>query len=204
MLHEIYSQAHVITWLGTGYRTDPTALAGYLSQSARIYTSVVRSAEAAKFDRSQVGRAAAAQFHKRFGERNSKRPHGSCMGEVYMAAYFNRVWVAQEMFLGKSVICQLGSQMFSVAVLNASLALSDYHWPHALDDSREPSDISFSYLDPALNGIWYPVFTEMRDLSIVLQFGSKECADPRDHIYGLSALFESSSAYPVDYSLSVE
>jgi hypothetical protein len=184
MLHEIYSQAHVITWLGTGYQTDLTVLATFLSQTARVYTEFVRS-RGTEFDVRSSG----------------QDPNQSCMDEILHAEYFNRVWVAQEIFLGKSVTCQLGIHTFSIAVLAATLASGDYHFRQP--KNRDPEDIRHSYLDPTLTGIWYPFFTTMRDLTIVQEFGSKGCADPRDHIYGLSALFDTRPAYPVDYSLSV-
>ena len=202
LLHRIYSQAHVIAWLGTGYGKDFTALANYLSFTAQLWTSVVRSEEAASLGgHSRILIAIAKHEECR---QASKHPHRSLlpnMDRITNAAYFTRVWVAQEMFLGKTVVCQLGRQVFSVAVLTASLQ----YWSHRHGSSTSVEDVTFRYLEPSLSGNWEPLqmLTRAQDLSIVEGFGRRQCFDPRDHIYGLSALFEQSTAYPIDYSLSI-
>ncbi|KAM0694277.1 hypothetical protein Q7P36_006404 [Cladosporium allicinum] len=206
MLHQIYSQAHVISWLGTYNRTDLTAMADYVSLTARIYASVIRSAEAATMDYFNICRAAVAKFEEHFVNEASRSPCRQQMPEmrrIMDAVYFTRVWVAQEIFLGKSVTCQLGCRKFSVAALVASLNL----WSiQSGDGQREQlEDITNRYLVPSLVGHWgsLQAKTETQDVAVVVGFGRKQCSDLRDHIYGLSALFETPSAYPIDYSLSV-
>jgi hypothetical protein len=202
LLHQIYSQAHVIAWLGTGNGKDFKPLTDYLSFTARLWTSVVRSEEAASLGGHSRILIAIAKYEK--CRRASKHPHRSLfpnMDRIINAAYFTRVWVVQEMFLGKTVVCQLGRQVFSVAVLTASLQ----SWNHHRGSRTSVEDITFRYLEPSLSGNWEPLqmLTRAQDLSIVEGFGRRQCFDPRDHIYGLSALFEQPTAYPIDYSLSV-
>jgi hypothetical protein len=160
----------------------------------------VRSAEAAKLNRLEVRAAAHARLEKRRGE---QVPFPD-VDRIVNAHYFTRVWVAQEIFLGKSAICQLGDRLFSVASLVASMELWKHHYDR-IDHQSTLDDINFYYLLPSLQGIWRGLqrSIDMQDLSVVAAFGQKQCSDPRDHIYGLSALFESTTAYPVDYSLSV-
>jgi hypothetical protein len=127
------------------------------------------------------------------------------MGPILNATYFTRVWVAQEIYLGKSGTCQLGDRFFSVATLAASTESWSYHNNFSGEDDYALEKLTYHYLMPSLNGTWRTMLRplEFQDLSIVHGFGSQRCSDPRDHIYGLSALFESPTAYPVDYSLSV-
>ena len=198
LLHQIYSQAHVVVWLGVGDQTNLTAISTYLSSTARVWTSIVRSAKAAIPIRQEIRDAAIVEYEKRRG----KQVPLPDVDHIVNAHYFTRVWVAQEIFLGKSAICQLGNMLFSVASLVASMELW-HHYDHI--DHGTLDDINYYYLMPSLQGIWHGSqdTTQFQDLSIVSGFGSKQCADPRDHIYGLSALFESPKAYPVDYSLSI-
>jgi hypothetical protein len=202
LLNEIYSRAHVITWLGTGDQTDLTALSTYLSSTARAWTSVVRSAEAASLGRRWDGFRIAAAARCR--ERTGKRASLPDVDHIVNADYFTRVWVAQEIFLGKSVVCQLGNLFFSVASHVASMELWEYHYGRYWHDI---DDINYHYLMPSLQGTWHGLqdssVPTMQDLSIVRGFRGRQCSDPRDHIYGLSALFKSPTAYPIDYSLSV-
>jgi hypothetical protein len=199
LLHQIYSQAHVVVWLGAGDQTDLTAISTYLSSTARVWTSIVRSARAANSIRQEVRAAAILEYE----ERRDKQVTFPDVDHIVDAHYFTRVWVAQEIFLAQSAICQLGNLLFSVASLVASMELWEYHYDHLNQGTLD--NINYFYLMPSLQGIWHGLqnTTRSQDLSIVAQFGEKECSDPKDHIYGLSALFKGPTAYPVDYSLSV-
>ena len=202
MLHQIYSQAHVISWLGTYDQTDLTAMADYVSLTARVKTSVIRSAEAATMDHFNICRAAVAKYEELFDSLN--RPQIPDMSHVLDAEYFTRVWVVQEIFLGKSVTCQLGTQRISVAALVASLEF--WNVQSRIDVGQRLENIVNHYLAPSLLGHW-DVLQDgalTQDVAVVHGFGAKQCSDLRDHVYGLSALFENPSEYPIDYSLSVE
>jgi hypothetical protein len=148
LLHQIYSRAHVVIWLGAGDQTSLTALSTYLSSTARAWTSIVRSAEAAKLNRLEVRAAAHARLEKRRGE---QVPFPD-VDHIVNAHYFTRVWVAQEIFLGKSAICQLGDRLFSVASLVASMELWEHHYDR-VDHQSTLDDINFYYLLPSLQGI---------------------------------------------------
>ena len=206
MLHQIYSQAHVISWLGTYKGTNLAALADYVSLTARIQTSTVRSAEAPGLSLFDICEAAIAKYEERLDRdafKSTHRPQLPDMSQILDAVYFTRVWVAQEIFLGKSVTCQLGCQRFSVAVLVASLEFWQVH-SHT-GQGAKVEDVASHYLVPSLMRRWdtLQVRNQTQDLAVVEGFGKKQCSDLRDHIYGLSALFESPSGYPIDYSLSV-
>ena len=198
LLHQIYRRAHVVIWLGAGDQTDLTALSTYLSSTARAWTSIVRSTEAANFNPDEVRAAAIVEYEKR---RDKQVPFPD-IDRIVDARYFTRVWVAQEIFLGKSATCQLGNRLFSAASLIASMELWEHHY-HIDQDTLD--DMLYFYLMPSLAGTWRSLQSgfQMQDLTIVRSFGRKQCSDPRDHIYGLSALFENPTAYPVDYSRSV-
>jgi hypothetical protein len=43
----------------------------------------------------------------------------------------------------------------------------------------------------------------MRDPNVVLDSRNRQCTDQRDHIYGLTSLFETPDEYNVDYTLSL-
>lgn len=122
------------------------------------------------------------------------------MSQVIAAAYFTRVWVAQEIILGKSVVCQLGDFTFSVAALLAAFEL----WDPLFFDKRHVDDICSRYLRPSLIGLpgRASAGPGTQDMAIVELFGDRKCSDPKDHIYGLSALFEHPSACVIDYSPS--
>jgi hypothetical protein len=202
MLHQIYSQAHVITWLGAGHDTDLTSLADYMSLAARVWTKVVRS----DIHDGDFHDAAVALYEECSGRQAAKHPHQSWypdMNQVVNAAYFTRVWVAQEIFLGKSATCQLGRHLFSVAVLRASLQLFRFHGGY--DIGPQIGKVCDCYLSPSLTETWFTVQRSQSQIPfhLVKSFGGKQCLDPRDHIYGLSALFGDGDAYAVDYSLSV-
>jgi hypothetical protein len=143
-------------------------------------------------------REAFMHYEERFGKEVSRRRPD--FKQIINAAYFTRVWVAQEMFLGKSVTCQLGRQLFSVDTLMASLEIWTYR-----DGAAEKEEICARCFEPSLSGRWDALqnATKTRDFSIVRGFGARQCSDPRDHIYGLSALFENPSEYPIEYSLSI-
>jgi hypothetical protein len=158
--------------------------------------------EAANFDRNEIRDAAIAKYEARCCRQ--LRLHNVL--QILNAEYFTRVRVAQEIFLGKSVICQLGNRLFSIATLVASMEL----WGEDLYlDDMDLDCITYYYLMPSLDLVWHTLDsnvqlgTQAQDLSIVNSFGRKKCSDPRDHVYGLSALFEGPIAYPINYSLSV-
>ena len=206
MLNQIYRQAHVITWLGAGNQTDPTVLFDYLSLTAQVWTSVVRSLRSVdtleaithlELERYKISLAANAEYEKRCG----RQPPSSDLNQILNVAYFTRVWVTQEIILGKSVTCQLGHQLFSVATLVASMRL--WGRPY-IAKGRALDDIAFYYLMPSLEETWLTSQNTTRSaLSLVQDFRENRRSDPRDHIYGLSALFKDPTAHKIDYSLSV-
>jgi hypothetical protein len=140
-------------------------------------------------------------MYKKLYGRTSPPPN---VDEIANAAYFTRVWVAQEIVLGKSVVCQLGHLLFSRATLIASMEL----WQFVFDcfDSGLRDDTDYYYIKPSLDETWHSfrnIHSVKQDMSIVKAFRDKECSDPRDRIYSLSALFTNPTAYTIDYSLSV-
>ena len=159
MLHEIYSQAHVITWLGSGDQTDSTALADYIFSTSRVYTHFLRSRKFAGRTLGDIVPAATAYCEELFAK--STIPNTS---QILNAPYFTRVWVAQEVFLAKSGICQLGPQLFSVATLAASMQL----WGHQKTVTTDlyAEELSDEYLAPSLRGTWVPSWDpiQMQDL----------------------------------------
>jgi hypothetical protein len=181
----------------------------------------LRSAKSAGLDRVHLHMKARTQYAKLFGQPSSigdllalhsyEEVLRFCpnMLQVTAAAYFTRVWVAQEMLFGKSVACQLENFAFPVAVLVASFELWHHHDSYEEGNPRrqEVDDICSRYLQPSLTQTGLSNNTRAgpgtRDLAIVDQFSDRQCSDPRDHIYGLSALFDAPSDYIIDYSLSV-
>jgi hypothetical protein len=137
---------------------------------------------------------------------------------VFNTGYFERVWIVQEIVLGKSNTYQIGNVLFSVAVLAAAVQMLTYYIydpaskiPKLEDeftkhDIRHLKEILRRYLEPALHKHWTldTHLDRIRDLNIVMDSRKRFCSDDRDHIYGLVSLFEAPDVYDVDYALSLK
>jgi hypothetical protein len=105
-------------------------------------------------------------------------------------AYWERLWVVQEIMLARRRVI--------------------YHGMKTMDWSSFNSVITAEVCSAPYKVYWLcsqlgHQRSSMRDVkSIIRNFSANECADPRDKIYGLQALFEPDERLNVDYSKSVE
>lgn len=212
LLHKIYAQAHVVSWLGNGNNADIQSLSFYLHLVARLWTRMVRKPEHKDKCRYEILASAAVVELKSYihnhGHESFQTFTRDMHSQVFEAEYFSRLWTIQEIILAKTNTCQLGTAIIPLAVVNAATQVIQY-WRDILP-SLNPrqrfllgtTDALNLYLEPAIHRKW-----RLRDLksdmNTVMQTSWKKCPDPRDHVYGLTSLFRNPDEYPVDYSLSV-
>jgi hypothetical protein len=219
MLHKIYAQAHVVSWLGDGSGLDLNLVIFYLSMCAQLWIEAVRTdkSEKAYFE---LRRESVAHLESYIDSQATVEPHHRAMQELVSIAnaeYFRRVWIVQEFILGKTNACQIGDTLHSVAVLAASAQVLTGLFrrrPYLDNQSKSPTkkgegDIferaSLHYFDPALHNYWLPgpgFDAPSNDLEVVTTANIGVCSDPRDYIYGVTSFFNDPNSYPVDYTLS--
>lgn len=214
MLHKIYAQAHVVSWLGTGYGVDLECVSFYFPLLAHFWITALRT------NRRLCWRELWSLAVKRFeeylvGQATVDHPPFSwgMLISALATGYFDRIWTVQEVILGKTNTFQIGNALFSVAVLAAAVRMLHGLHDHPLSTSGPISNkalagqleaIEHNYLVPALHKHFLAnTVSSSHDLDIVTFFSKASCSDPRDRIYGLVSLFEDSNAYDVDYTLSV-
>lgn len=209
MLHKIYAQAHVVSWLGPEEdEQDAHGISFFLPLMARFWTTEIRSPDPNPDAINEIDGSIKA-FKKYFADHRSGLPELSlqALEKVYTAAYFTRVWTAQEIILGKSNVCQLGNLTISLAVIAASAMVIRYCRELS---STQPSEFFLStvedifrrYVRPGLNKRWKFDGSVFQDLDLVIAMSVKHCSDAKDYVYGLASLFENPDAQPVDYALS--
>jgi hypothetical protein len=131
---------------------------------------------------------------------------------VATADYFKRVWIVQEIILGKTNVCQVGDQLYSLAVLTAAVEVlccfDSRQLPPlspegvAINNGNIESVVS-SHFRPALKSCWVHITSERQhDVGVVTTANKGSCSDARDHIYGVASLFRESNGYEIDYTLS--
>lgn len=214
MLHKIYAQAHVISWLGRGSGMNLNLMASYLSLSARLWIEAVRADHGQQSNyelingpvellESYVDSQAKVHTHQRALQALS------CMGS---ATYFRRVWILQEFILGKTNTCQIGNTLHSFAILAAAAQVLPRLFnkrPDLRDCPTNDSVHDFDnalhwYFQPALHNQWpsEPLIGDSHDVELVTTANIGKCSDDRDYIYGVVSLFKNPIDFPVDYTLS--
>jgi hypothetical protein len=215
MLHKIYAQAHVISWLGTGSGMDLKLVLFYLSMSARLWTEAVR-ADQRQQGLYRLAEGPVALLESYIDSRAKVRPHQCAMqalSSIAGATYFQRVWILQEFILGKTNTCQIGGTLHSVAVLAAAAqVLSQFFFKRPYIGNFPTRGYEFHFEDalfwhfqPALQNQWRTTASHElpQDVEVVTKASERFCSDPRDYIYGVVSLFQDPDAYIVDYTLSV-
>jgi hypothetical protein len=135
------------------------------------------------------------------------------LASLFSDKYFSRVWIAQEVILGKTNVFQIGDTMHSVAVVAAASQVLEYLTtiseltPHAEPlniKHYEIANVRRYYFEAALHNRWIPSILRQQshDYHIVASLSKKFCSDPRDYIYGVASLFRHPDPYEVDYTLS--
>jgi hypothetical protein len=214
LLHEIYAQAHVVSWLGTGRGADLEGVSFYLSLFARLWLDEVRADEL-HVSEYFINFNANDRLKRYFENQVDDPPHEYSLQDlvsVFTADYFKRVWTVQEMILAKTNVCQVGDRLFSLAVITAAaevLSCIGSAQPSASNPKLVEIDkdniyrVIHSYLRPALKSRWLRGDTpEKHDLDVVTSLNRGACADPKDYIYGVASLFQESDRYEIDYTLS--
>jgi hypothetical protein len=214
LLNRIYAQAHVVSWLGTGAGVDLQCVSFYFPVLAHFWTMALRSNP--RLGGRDLWPLAIKRLEEYLvGQASIDHPRWSfdMLVSIVDTGYFERIWTAQEIILGKTNVIQVGHALFSVAVFASALHMLSILHSNPLTildhESKLPNTIQLlgirrNYLEPALHkhyvasSDWSP-----RDLEIVTTFQKRFCSDPRDHIYGLTSLFDKSDAYIIDYTLSV-
>lgn len=218
MLHRIYAQAHVVSWLGTGHSLDLQSLSFYVHLLAHLWTRTLRNDATHRMTGGEIMLSAARKFDKHLAGQETttfRRYSRQTLTSLFTTGYFDRLWIAQEIILGKSNTCQIGDTSYSIAVLAAALQVicglnttrpTIFNPESAAGEIRKLElDLTF-YLEPALHNRWESTryfFAQPYDLDVVVRLNDRCCSDPRDHIYGVASLFKDADAYVVDYTLSV-
>jgi hypothetical protein len=219
MLHTIYAQAHVVSWLGTCHEIDLEGVSFYLTLFARLWVDEVRMTHPwskpgmIMYIYQRVRRS----LERLLENQVEVLHHGyslQALDSIFAMDYFTRVWIVQEIILGKTNVCQLGNHLFSLAVLTAaSRVLAELESDNPTTTNPECAKIDFetieriqdSHLRPALQNRWCrPLHNSLRshDLTVVTKLNHGTCSDPRDYIYGVTSLFLESDQYGIDYTLS--
>ena len=214
MLHSIYAQAHVVSWLGTGRGIDLHGLSFYLSLLARLFIDEMRVSElgSPRADISHNAKLRLETYLKNQGNTLCHPYSLQALVSVFTAYYFKRVWIAQEIILGKTNVCQLGDQLYPLAVVTAAAEVLSFFNSRQLPplnpegvkiDMIGMEDVLFSYLQPALKSLWVHILPELQhDVEVVTSLNEGICSDARDYIYGVASLFQESNGYEIDYTLS--
>ena len=214
MLHTIYAQAHVVSWLGMGREIDLQSLSFYLFLSARLWIDEVRENKR-NLTAGELGFKARGRLETFLDSQAKVLPHRyslQALASIFSTEYFNRVWIVQEIILGKTNIFQLGNELYPLAVLAAAadvLQWLDTTQPTATNpecifiDAENIEQVSFYHLVPALHNCWRQIGDwQLHDVDVVTSLNRGCCLDPRDHIYGVASLFQDSDGYEFDYTLS--
>jgi hypothetical protein len=219
ILHKIYSQAHVVSWLGTGRDIDLQCVSFYIPLLAHFWTTPLRGDPKRRWRETSSLGIIALEKHL-VAQATLPRPQYSAdtLVSIFNTGYFERVWTIQEIVLGKTNTCQIGDAIFSLAVLAAAVGMLEGSNSCSTNNPSpilefESTDFEFEklqgvlyyYLEPALHKHWTQEFfsDSMRDPNVVLDSRNRQCMDQRDHIYGLTSLFETPDEYNVDYTLSL-
>jgi hypothetical protein len=215
LLHKIYSQAHVVSWLGTGCGIDLQCVSFYIPLLAHFWITSLRGEPKRRWRETSAMSVVGLERYL-VAQATLPRPRFSAdtLVSIFNTGYFERVWTIQEIILGKTNTCQIGDAVFSLAVLTAAAAMLDssaYHPAPILEfestrpDCEKLENVLYHYLHPALHKHWtlntYTI--GMRDPNVVMSSMERHCMDQRDHIYGLTSLFEAPDEYDVDYTLSL-
>ncbi|KAM0697998.1 hypothetical protein Q7P36_002852 [Cladosporium allicinum] len=216
ILHKIYAQAHVVSWLKLSRDVDLQDASFFLSLFARLWIDEVRGNELCQ-SADKLGENVVLRLKSHLESQSKALPHRyplQNITSIFTADYFERVWTAQEIILGKTNVCQVGDELFSLATLvAASHVLRTFgresgeptnFKPGCDDVDNEKIDhVCRSYLESALQNSWVELDHErLHDFEVVTTLNQGNCSDPKDYIYGVASLFEQSGGYEVNYTLS--
>jgi len=210
MLHAIYSQAHVVSWLGIGRDVDLQRVSFYLSMLSRLWIEQVRECERG-LTGGELGRRSRKRLEEYLESQADAFPLEGLVS-IYTTDYFKRVWIFQEIILGKTSVCQLGNELYPLAVVaaaaNVLLGLpADLPTIGNTDCIRLNHEVILYvlciYLEPALRNAWIQIEDRREhDVQIVTETNWSSCSDPRDYIYGVASLFLDAEYYKIDYTQS--
>lgn len=190
-MHQIFEQAHVIHWLGAqgGFKD----LQKVLGDAQILYSLFPGNLVPSLDDMLERWRATGRTSEDFYGL------SWAGMQRVLARPYFRRLWVVQEIILGKSHVCRIGRYSFDLRLLerlyslmlNRRLGGGDWSWVDSgsclLDARMHREGAYVQGVDP---------------LEMAKSYCDNACTDDRDRIYGLSPLF--STPFNVDYRLSVQ
>jgi hypothetical protein len=204
MLHTIYAQAHVVSWLGMGLDIGLPGVSFYLSLLARCWFEEVRRQEASSW--TELCDRAKGNLERYLKSPVNALPHRHSLraiASIFTTDYFTRVWIVQEIVLGKTNAFQVGNESFSLAVLTAAACVMRGLGSEQATTTNRIDHIYHSYLRPASRRCWHKIGdTRPRDIQVVTSLNQGKCSDPRDYIYGVASLFNDSGRYEFDYTLS--
>lgn len=125
--------------------------------------------------------------------------------------YFHRVWVYQELFLGKDISVYCGNEILPISWIWVTSSIVDsWLWPRTE---------YFLFLNSGHTGMWSTLCSKIQDAMPLLLAGAREqplmrlsstisavaelsCQDPRDRIYGILSIVEpvESHRFKPDYT----
>ena len=199
----IYRDARaVISWLGQGH-----PIAAEFMQFARIVSKEVAEERAARLGTSKSTKFTTLFYrsvdrHRWDGHRWSlhrwELPEFDLWVETFCyLEYFTRTWIVQEVFLAPEVHTAIYGDISIAWVDLKHIVLACIKMPG--------SRLSQSPVTPFIQtSIYHPYTADSGSVfGIITKFAETECSDPRDHVFALHSLWDSST-FPiqVDYNLS--
>lgn len=185
LMADIYSNAvEVLIWLGLAENSDICAI-NHIAE--RQYDGYIENALRARYTE-----LATDPIYTMPSEALQPPPEPlfSCICKFLEKSYWNRLWIVQEIFLGKArkIVCgdhTLSWESFHAYTFPSGSPKRDTHLSGAFQLSSWTTKHSYVGLDTVLD-----------------RFSGKDCEDPRDKIFGLQALVEPEQRMAVDYSKS--
>jgi hypothetical protein len=166
ILHTIYAQAHVVSWLRTDRDIDLQGVSSFASLLARLWIEGVRKAERRIWS-AVIGVRARGRLESYLESQVELQLYPlRALVSAFTTSYFTRIWIIQEIILGKTKVCQIGNELYSVAVLAAAayvlgfLRSKDPEQATATNLERVSIDdevidhVLDQYLEPALHSRW--------------------------------------------------
>ncbi|KAE9378831.1 hypothetical protein N431DRAFT_450765 [Stipitochalara longipes BDJ] len=114
--------------------------------------------------------------------------------EYFLAGYWDRLWVVQELYHARRIILRSGSLQLDWASISHTMIPGGLGKAYEIERHRERrrscGSLTLSHMEAN------------QAIEILETYGSRECLDPRDSVYGLRSLSPLFMSVVPDYSLS--
>ena len=197
MANTYWQAKRVLVWLGSGDEHTRRALGAVSILAFRgFWTSKPRGFEFS----TKTARVVSKTFW-------------SSVGELERNLYWTRVWIIQELIHAKQALLVLG---------DTSCPVVDYLWfgfwafeckinsananhsnLHARLDIESPRTQQMIRALKASGFVWASMVTSPTLSELICLFGSLDCSDKRDKVFGLVSMSSNGSDFPIDYNVKL-